>query len=175
MAEILIENVSKSYVSKDGSVQALKNVNLAIESGDIFGIIGMSGAGKSTLVRCMNFLEVPTEGTVSIRGKALSDLSEKELRKEREKIGMIFQHFNLLMQKTVEKNVRFPLEIAGVDKERAKARALELLELVGLREKADAYPSHLSGGQKQRWPLPERWRAIPRCCFATRRPLLWIP
>lgn len=93
MAEILIENVSKSYVSKDGSVQALKNVNLAIESGDIFGIIGMSGAGKSTLVRCMNFLEVPTEGTVSIRGKALSDLSEKELRKEREKIGMIFPAF----------------------------------------------------------------------------------
>lgn len=98
MAEILIENVSKSYISKDGSVQALKNVNLAIESGDIFGIIGMSGAGKSTLVRCMNFLEVPTEGTVSIRGKALSDLSEKELRKEREKIGMIFQHFNLLIR-----------------------------------------------------------------------------
>ena len=113
MAEILIENVSKSYVSKDGSVQALKNVNLAIESGDIFGIIGMSGAGKSTLVRCMNFLEVPTEGTVSIRGKALSDLSEKELRKEREKIGMIFQHFNLLMQKSVLENVCFPLYIQG--------------------------------------------------------------
>lgn len=136
MAEILIENVSKSYISKDGSVQALKNVNLAIESGDIFGIIGMSGAGKSTLVRCMNFLEVPTEGTVSIRGKALSDLSEKELRKEREKIGMIFQHFNLLMQKSVLENVCFPLYIQGKRKGEARKRALELLKIVGLEDKA---------------------------------------
>ena len=150
MAEILIENVSKSYVSKDGSVQALKNVNLAIESGDIFGIIGMSGAGKSTLVRCMNFLEVPTEGTVSIRGKALSDLSEKELRKEREKIGMIFQHFNLLMQKSVIDNVCFPLYIKGKKKAEARKRAAELLEIVGLGDRQNAYPAQLSGGQKQR-------------------------
>ena len=126
MAEILIENVSKSYISKDGSVQALKNVNLAIESGDIFGIIGMSGAGKSTLVRCMNFLEVPTEGTVSIRGKALSDLSEKELRKEREKIGMIFQHFNLLMQKTVLENICFPLYIHTACMHKHRHRSLRL-------------------------------------------------
>ena len=150
MAEILIENVSKSYISKDGSVQALKNVNLAIESGDIFGIIGMSGAGKSTLVRCMNFLEVPTEGTVSIRGKALSDLSEKELRKEREKIGMIFQHFNLLMQRNVLDNVCFPMELAGIKKKDAREKALEYLKIVGLEEKAKAYPAQLSGGQKQR-------------------------
>ena len=162
MAEILIENVSKSYVSKDGSVQALKNVNLAIESGDIFGIIGMSGAGKSTLVRCMNFLEVPTEGTVSIRGKALSDLSEKELRKEREKIGMIFQHFNLLMQKSVLENVCFPLYIQGKRKGEARKRALELLKIVGLEDKAKAYPAQLSGGQKQRVAIARALASDPK-------------
>ena len=150
MAEILIENVSKSYVSKDGSVQALKNVNLAIESGDIFGIIGMSGAGKSTLVRCMNFLEVPTEGTVSIRGKALSDLSEKELRKEREKIGMIFQHFNLMPSRTVFGNVAYPLRGSGLSREQIADKVHRLLELVGIGDKAEAYPKQLSGGQKQR-------------------------
>ena len=162
MAEILIENVSKSYISKDGSVQALKNVNLAIESGDIFGIIGMSGAGKSTLVRCMNFLEVPTEGTVSIRGKALSDLSEKELRKEREKIGMIFQHFNLLMQKSVLENVCFPLYIQGKRKGEARKRALELLKIVGLEDKAKAYPAQLSGGQKQRVAIARALASDPK-------------
>ena len=150
MAEILIENVSKSYISKDGSVQALKNVNLAIESGDIFGIIGMSGAGKSTLVRCMNFLEVPTEGTVSIRGKALSDLSEKELRKEREKIGMIFQHFNLLNETTVLDNVMFALKHSKLSDDEVEQKSLKLLDLVGLKDKADAYPVQLSGGEQQR-------------------------
>lgn len=150
MAEIVIENVSKSYVSKDGTVEALKNVNLSIEAGDIFGIIGMSGAGKSTLVRCMNFLEVPTEGKVYVRGKSLRDLTEKELRKEREKIGMIFQHFNLLMQKSVLENVCFPLYIQGKRKAEARKRALELLEIVGLSDKAKAFPAQLSGGQKQR-------------------------
>lgn len=162
MTEILIENVSKSYVSKDGSVQALKNVNLAVESGDIFGIIGMSGAGKSTLVRCMNFLEVPTEGKVSIRGKALSDLSEKELRKEREKIGMIFQHFNLLMQKSVLENVCFPLYIQGRRKGEARKRALELLKTVGLEDKAKAYPAQLSGGQKQRVAIARALASDPK-------------
>ena len=162
MAEILIENVSKSYISKDGSVQALKNVNLAIESGDIFGIIGMSGAGKSTLVRCMNFLEVPTEGTVSIRGKALSDLSEKELRKEREKIGMIFQHFNLLMQKSVLENICFPLYIQGKRKGEARKRAMELLRIVGLEDKAKAYPAQLSGGQKQRVAIARALASDPK-------------
>ena len=119
MAEIKIENVSKTYSSKEGTVQALKNVSLTIRSGEIYGIIGMSGAGKSTLVRCMNFLEVPTEGQVLIDGKALGDLTEKELRKQREEIGMIFQHFNLLMQKSVIDNVCFPLYIKGKKKAEA--------------------------------------------------------
>ena len=162
MAEILIENVSKSYVSKDGSVQALKNVNLAIESGDIFGIIGMSGAGKSTLVRCMNFLEVPSEGKVLIDGKSLSEFSPKELRKEREKIGMIFQHFNLLMQKNVLENVCFPLYIQGKKKAEARAKALELLEIVGLADRAKAYPAQFSGGQKQRVAIARALASDPQ-------------
>ena len=111
MAEIKIENVSKTYSSKEGTVQALKNVSLTIRSGEIYGIIGMSGAGKSTLVRCMNFLEQPTSGNVLIKGRALGGLKEKELRKQREQIGMIFQHFNLLMQKSVLENVCFPMYI----------------------------------------------------------------
>ena len=150
MSEIVIENVYKEYRSKNGNVEALKNVNLSIESGDIYGIIGMSGAGKSTLVRCMNYLEVPTQGQVYISGKSLGDLSEKELRKQREKIGMIFQHFNLLMKKSVLENVCFPLYIQGKKKKEAHAKAEELLDLVGLRDKAKAYPAQLSGGQKQR-------------------------
>ena len=116
MSGIVIEKVRKSFDTKDGVVEALKDVNLNIDSGDIYGIIGMSGAGKSTLVRCMNFLEVPTEGQVLIDGKALGDLTEKELRKQREEIGMIFQHFNLLMQKSVIDNVCFPLYIKGKKK-----------------------------------------------------------
>ena len=125
-------------------------MNLNIDSGDIYGIIGMSGAGKSTLVRCMNFLEVPTEGQVLIDGKALGDLTEKELRKQREEIGMIFQHFNLLMQKSVIDNVCFPLFIKGKKKAEARKRAAELLEIVGLGDRQNAYPAQLSGGQKQR-------------------------
>ena len=150
MSDILIQNVCKTFSTKEGEVQALENVNLSIGSGDIFGIIGMSGAGKSTLVRCMNFLEVPSEGQVLIDGKSLGDFSEKELRKEREKIGMIFQHFNLLMQKNVLENVCFPLYIQGKKKPEARKKALELLEIVGLADKANAYPAQLSGGQKQR-------------------------
>ena len=150
MSDILIQNVCKTFSTKEGEVQALKNVNLSIGSGDIFGIIGMSGAGKSTLVRCMNFLEVPSEGQVLIDGKSLGDFSEKELRKEREKIGMIFQHFNLLMQKNVLENVCFPLYIQGKKKPEARKKALELLEIVGLADKANAYPAQLSGGELQR-------------------------
>ena len=150
MSEIVIENVSKTYHSKYGEVNALKNISLSIESGDIFGIIGMSGAGKSTLVRCMNFLEVPTSGRVLIRGKSLADFSEKELRAQRQQIGMIFQHFNLLMQKSVLENVCFPLYIQGKRKKEARERAVKLLELVDLKDKVNAYPSQLSGGQKQR-------------------------
>ena len=127
MSAIIIENVCKTFQSKDGTVDALKNVSLSIESGDIYGIIGMSGAGKSTLVRCMNFLEVPTEGRVLINGKSLGDYTEKELRKQRERIGMIFQHFNLLMQKSVIENICFPLYIQGRKKADAHKRAKELL------------------------------------------------
>ena len=162
MASILIQDVSKTFETKDGSVQALKHVSLSIETGDIYGIIGMSGAGKSTLVRCMNFLEVPSEGKVLIDGKSLSEFSPKELRKEREKIGMIFQHFNLLMQKNVLENVCFPLYIQGKKKAEARAKALELLEIVGLADRAKAYPAQLSGGQKQRVAIARALASDPQ-------------
>ena len=162
MSEIVIENVSKTYHSKYGEVNALKNISLSIESGDIFGIIGMSGAGKSTLVRCMNFLEVPTSGRVMIRGKSLADFSGKELRAQRQQIGMIFQHFNLLMQKSVLENVCFPLYIQGKRKKEARERAVKLLELVDLKDKIDAYPSQLSGGQKQRVAIARALASDPK-------------
>lgn len=162
MSSILIQDVSKTFETKDGSVQALNHVSLSIESGDIYGIIGMSGAGKSTLVRCMNFLEVPSEGKVLIDGKSLSEFSPKELRKEREKIGMIFQHFNLLMQKNVLENVCFPLYIQGKKKAEARAKALELLEIVGLADRAKAYPVQLSGGQKQRVAIARALASDPQ-------------
>lgn len=162
MAEIKIENVSKIYSSKEGTVQALKNVNLTIRTGEIYGIIGMSGAGKSTLIRCLNFLEQPTSGNVYIRGKALGGLKEKELRKQREQIGMIFQHFNLLMQKSVLENICFPMYIQGKKKKEARKKAEELLELVGLKEKAKAFPSQLSGGQKQRVAIARALAASPK-------------
>ncbi len=147
---IQIKNVTKTFVGKDNQVEALKGISLDIERGDIYGIIGMSGAGKSTLVRCLNFLERPTTGTVLVEGKDLSAMSEKELRKTRTGIAMIFQHFNLLMQRSVIDNVCFPMEIVGVKKADARKRALELLRIVGLEEKARSYPAQLSGGQKQR-------------------------
>ena len=162
MSSILIQDVSKTFETKDGSVQALKHVSLSIETGDIYGIIGMSGAGKSTLVRCMNFLEVPSEGKVLIDGKSLSEFSPKELRKEQEKIGMIFQHFNLLMQKNVLENVCFPLYIQGKKKAEARAKALELLEIVGLADRAKAYPAQLSGGQKQRVAIARALASDPQ-------------
>ena len=150
MSEIEVRNLYKTFTDSENKVEALKNINLDIEAGDIYGVIGMSGAGKSTFVRCINFLEVPTSGSVVIRGQDLSKLSEKELREERREIGMIFQNFNLLMQKNIIKNIMFPLELAGKSKEEAKKRAKELLKVVGLEEKEKAYPSQLSGGQKQR-------------------------
>lgn len=143
-------NVSKTFSGTAGTVEAVKNVSLKIEKGDIFGIIGLSGAGKSTLVRCLNLLERPTGGKVLFKGVDLTTLSKKELLRTRRSISMIFQGFNLLEQRTALKNVCFPLEIAGVSKARAKKRAAELLEIVGLSDRADAYPSQLSGGQKQR-------------------------
>ena len=146
---IEIKNLSKTFPSGDGTVDALKNVSLTIADGDIYGIIGMSGAGKSTLVRCINMLERPTDGQVLIDGTDLGALSQAELRQVRRRVSMIFQSFNLLAQRTCLKNICFPLELAGVSKAEAKARALELLELVGLPDKADAYPAQLSGGQQQ--------------------------
>lgn len=147
---IKVENLTKTFTSKSGNVEAVRNVNFEVEKGDIFGIIGLSGAGKSTLVRCLNLLEKPTGGKVIVNGKDLTRLSEKELRKERQNIGMIFQHFNLLMQRNVLGNVCFPMEIAGIKKNEAKKRAYELLKIVGLEDKAAAYPAQLSGGQQQR-------------------------
>lgn len=147
---IQVKDVTKTFVGKDNKVEALKGINLDIHKGEIYGIIGMSGAGKSTLVRCLNFLERPTTGTVLIEGKDLSELKESELRKTRTEIAMIFQHFNLLMQRTVADNIRFPMEITGSSKKEARKRTKELLEIVGLSEKEKAYPAQLSGGQKQR-------------------------
>lgn len=147
---IRVEHVSKVFDAKSGRVDAVRDISFEIEKGDIFGIIGLSGAGKSTLVRCLNLLERPTEGSVVVNGRNLCELSSRELRQARQKIGMIFQHFNLLMQRNVLDNVCFPMEIAGMKKRSARVRALEFLKTVGLDEKAYAYPAQLSGGQKQR-------------------------
>lgn len=147
---ITFENVSKVFRTKAGNIQGLDQVNLHIPKGDIFGIIGMSGAGKSTFIRCINYLEHPTSGEVIIDGNNMAELSERQLRQIRKEIGMIFQHFNLLMQKNVLDNVCFSMKIAGVSDKEAKKRARELLKVVGLEDKEKAYPSQLSGGQKQR-------------------------
>ena len=147
---IELKNISKTFKTKKGEFTALRDIDLSIRDGEIFGIIGLSGAGKSTLVRCINYLEKPTSGRVIIDGKELGSLNKKELLALRRNIGMIFQGFNLLEQRTVLKNVLFPLEIAGVPKDKARAKARELLELVGLSDKESSYPSQLSGGQKQR-------------------------
>ena len=161
MSESLIQvlNVSKTFKTKEGSVEALKNISLNIEKGDIFGIIGMSGAGKSTLVRCLNFLEKPTDGDVVIDDKSLGGMTEKELRKQRTDVAMIFQHFNLLMQSTVLDNVLFPMRI---NKKPNKKKAMELLKEVGLEDKASAYPAQLSGGQQQRVAIARALANDPR-------------
>lgn len=159
---IEIKNLSKTFETKDGTVEALKDVNIDVRDGDIFGIIGMSGAGKSTLVRCINVLERPTSGSVIIDGEEVSKLSEKELRAVRRKVTMIFQGFNLLMQRTCLKNICFPLELAGVKKAEAETRAKELLEIVGLPDKANAYPSQLSGGQQQRIAIARALATDPK-------------
>ena len=159
---IQIKNVTKTFIGKDNQVEALKGISLDINKGDIYGIIGMSGAGKSTLVRCLNYLEKPTTGTVVVEDQDLSTLTEAELRKVRTGIAMIFQHFNLLMQRSVLDNVCFPMEIVGVKKQAARKRAMELLEIVGLKEKADSYPSQLSGGQKQRVAIARALANTPK-------------
>lgn len=159
---IQIKDVSKTFVGKENTVEALRGIDLDIHKGEIYGIIGMSGAGKSTLVRCLNFLEKPTRGTVLVEGKDLAALKEKELRQMRTQIAMIFQHFNLLMQRTVLDNICFPLEIVGQKKKEARGRAEELLKIVGLSEKAKAYPAQLSGGQKQRVAIARAMATNPK-------------
>ena len=159
---IELKNLSKSFSTADGTVEALKNVNLTIADGDIYGIIGMSGAGKSTLVRCINMLERPTEGAVLIDGRDIGKLPDAELRKVRRNITMIFQGFNLLMQRTCLKNVCFPLELSGMKRADAKKRAMELLEIVGLPDKANVFPAQLSGGQKQRIAIARALATDPK-------------
>lgn len=147
---ILIQDVHKVFGQGDQSVAALNGVSLEVAAGEIFGVLGTSGAGKSTLIRCVNLLEKPSSGAIQVNGKEMTRLSPPGLRKARQRIGMIFQHFNLLSSRTVVGNVAFPLEIAGLPRAERQARVKELLALVGLSEKADAYPAQLSGGQKQR-------------------------
>lgn len=159
---IELTQLGKVFQTKDGNVSALENIDLQIYEGEIFGIIGMSGAGKSTLVRCINFLEKPTSGEVIFDGQKLSQLTEKELRAVRRSMGMIFQQFNLLMQRTAFQNICFPLEIAGMEKSAAKERAEELLEIVGLSDKRNVYPSQLSGGQKQRVAIARALATKPK-------------
>ena len=159
---IEIKNLTKTFPSADGTFYALKNVSLTINDGEIYGIIGMSGAGKSTLVRCINMLERPTEGAVLVNGCDVGTLRESELRKTRREVTMIFQGFHLLMQRTVLRNVTFPLELHGTPKKQAEARALELLELVGLSGKANNYPSQLSGGQQQRVAIARALASNPK-------------
>jgi len=147
---IKIEKLGKVFEDKSGNVHALKNIDIDVKKGEIFGIIGLSGAGKSTLIRCINRLEEPTSGKIFISGNDITTLNKQELAELRRKIGMIFQHFNLLSRKTCAKNIAFPLEISGHDKNYINARVDELLELVDLKDKKNSYPSQLSGGQKQR-------------------------
>ena len=162
MAEIELKHISKTFEQGQSDVHAVKDVSLSIEKGDIFGIIGLSGAGKSTLVRCINYLEVPTEGQVLIDGTDLGTLSEKELRKKRSEIGMILQHFNLLMQKNVLDNIAFPLQLSGMKKKNAREKARDYLKTVGLSDKENAYPAQLSGGQKQRVAIARALAGSPK-------------
>ena len=159
---IEIKNLTKTFPSADGTFYALKNVSLTINDGEIYGIIGMSGAGKSTLVRCINMLERPTEGAVLVNGCDVGTLRESELRKTRREVTMIFQGFHLLMQRTVLRNICFPLELAGVKASEAKARARELLRMVGLPDKENAYPAQLSGGQQQRVAIARALATNPK-------------
>ena len=159
---IELKHISKTFPTADGVFQALDDINLTIRDGDIFGIVGMSGAGKSTLVRCINLLERPTAGQVVIDGQDLMELSAPQLREKRRSISMIFQQFNLLMQRTCLGNICFPMEIAGVPKGEARKRALEYLDIVGLPDKANAYPAQLSGGQKQRIAIARALATNPK-------------
>ena len=159
---IELQHLTKRFATQGGTVVALNDINLTIRDGDVYGIIGMSGAGKSTLVRCINMLERPDEGNVIVNGKQMQDLRAADLRAARREITMIFQQFNLLMQRTCLRNIMFPMELAKVPGDKAEARARELLELVGLPDKADAYPAQLSGGQKQRIAIARALATDPK-------------
>ncbi len=159
---IRLQNLSKTYGNGENAVHALNDINLDIKQGEIFGVIGLSGAGKSTLVRCINYLERPTAGEVFVNEQELGKLSQAELNRARQSIGMIFQQFNLLMQKTALENICFPLEIAKTPKKQAVQRAQELLEMVGLADKTNSYPSQLSGGQKQRVAIARALATNPK-------------
>ena len=159
---IELQHLTKRFTTQSGTVVALNDINLTIRDGDIYGIIGMSGAGKSTLVRCINMLERPDEGTVAVNEHRMEALTPAQLRAARREITMIFQQFNLLMQRTCLRNIMFPMELAKVPKDKAEARARELLTLVGLPDKADAYPAQLSGGQKQRIAIARALATDPK-------------
>ena len=159
---IELQHLTKRFTTQSGTVVALNDINLTIRDGDIYGIIGMSGAGKSTLVRCINMLERPDEGTVAVNEHRMEALTPAQLRAARHEITMIFQQFNLLMQRTCLRNIMFPMELAKVPKDKAEARARELLALVGLPDKADAYPAQLSGGQKQRIAIARALATDPK-------------
>ena len=163
---IQIRGLSKVFEGAEGRISALENVDLTVEKGDIYGIIGLSGAGKSTLVRCINLLERPTAGTVVVNGVEMNRLKKRELLAARRSIGMIFQNYNLLEQRTALKNVCFPLEIRKMKRDAAERRARELLEIVGLSERANAYPAELSGGQKQRVAIARALVNNPRMIIA---------
>ena len=162
LALIELNHLTKTFKGKTQTVDALKDINLQIEQGDIFGIIGMSGAGKSTLVRCINFLERPTSGSVVIDGKDLASLTPKELRQLRQQVSMIFQHFNLLSQRDVRGNIAFAMEIAGMKRPQIEKRIDELLEIVGLTDRQHNYPSQLSGGQQQRVAIARALATNPK-------------
>ena len=159
---IRLRNVGKKFATANGTVVALEDINLDIQKGEIFGIIGLSGAGKSTLVRCINMLETPTAGEVIFEGEDLAVQNNRQKRMARRSMGMIFQQFNLLAQRNVLRNVCFPLEIAGVSRQEGKKRAMELLELVGLADRSGAYPAQLSGGQKQRVAIARALATNPK-------------
>lgn len=159
---IELQHIDKVYHTASGDLHALKDINLTINEGEIFGIIGLSGAGKSTLVRCINMLEKPTSGKVMVDGQEMTALAEEQLRKARQNIGMIFQHFNLLSSRTVFGNIAFPLEIQGMDKAAIQKKVEPLLDLVGLKDRADHYPSQLSGGQKQRVGIARALASDPK-------------
>jgi ABC-type metal ion transport system, ATPase component len=159
---IKLRDLGKTYKTSDKEIIALEDINLSVRDGEIYGIIGLSGAGKSTLVRCINLLEKPSAGHVFIDGKDITEMDRKSLLKLRRSIGMIFQNFNLLDQRSVLRNVTFPLEVSGVKRSMAKARAMELLELVGLSNRAGSFPCQLSGGQKQRVAIARALATEPK-------------